>query len=121
MSIRFHDSAAPTICVAATGGRRCRCASRIFSPGNVKEAAMTVIELTLPARRQQIAARVDAERPGFGLRQVAALIAARWRSARKLRQARRYVMAMDERTLADIGVSRAQALFEIDRAGRGGG
>lgn len=37
-----------------------------------------------------------------------------WRQARLRRQTRRYVLTMDERTLSDIGVSRAQALFEID-------
>ena len=37
-----------------------------------------------------------------------------WRRARLRRQTRRYIMMMDERTLSDIGVSRAQVLFEID-------
>jgi uncharacterized protein YjiS (DUF1127 family) len=55
-------------------------------------------------------------RAGAGLQHALAEIAARWQEARRLRQTRRYVMDMDERTLADIGVSRAQALFEIDCA-----
>ncbi len=37
-----------------------------------------------------------------------------WQQARLRRQSRHYLMTMDERTLSDIGVSRAQALFEID-------
>jgi len=36
----------------------------------------------------------------------------------RLRETRRYIEQMDDRMLADIGVSRAQALFEIDRATR---
>lgn len=38
----------------------------------------------------------------------------RAREARRRRGLRRYVMETDELSLADIGVSRAQALFEID-------
>ena len=37
-----------------------------------------------------------------------------WQRARRRRQTRRYIMTMDEQALSDIGVSRAQALFEID-------
>ena len=58
-------------------------------PGNVMEAAMTVIELTLPAQRRSAPGRAGFARTGFGLRQAAALLAARWHSARKLRQTRR--------------------------------
>lgn len=78
----------------------------------LKEAAMTVIHLTLSATRRQ--------RRGAGWRILLAAWAARWQQARRVRQARRYILEMDERMLSDIGVSRAQALFEIDRPRRGG-
>jgi uncharacterized protein YjiS (DUF1127 family) len=38
----------------------------------------------------------------------------RAREARRRRGLRRYLMETDELSLADIGVSRAQALFELD-------
>ena len=54
-------------------------------------------------------------RRDVGLRRWAAAVSARWRRARQRRETRRYIMAMEPHMLADIGVSRAQALFEIDR------
>lgn len=39
----------------------------------------------------------------------------RWRHARRVQETRRYLQQMDEHMLHDIGVSRAQALFELDR------
>lgn len=70
---------------------------------------MTSIGLVLPVRRQ------GSEQQELGLRRFAATVVAHWRRAVLLRQTRRYVMQMDDRTLADLGISRAQALFEIDR------
>ena len=66
---------------------------------------MTSISLVLPVRR----------RWEWGLRRFTITLAARWHAARQRRETRRYIMGMDEHMLADIGVSRAQALFEIDR------
>jgi uncharacterized protein YjiS (DUF1127 family) len=77
---------------------------------NAKGAAMTSFGLAISAPRR-----------GRGLRRLARSLAARWRRVRALRQTRRYIMEMDERMLSDIGVSRAQALFEIDEALRRGG
>ncbi|MDA8253609.1 MAG: DUF1127 domain-containing protein [Rhodospirillales bacterium] len=65
---------------------------------------MTSIGLMLPALRR-----------GAGPRRILAALAARWQRRQRLRATRRYVMEMDAPMLADIGVSRAQALFEIDR------
>jgi uncharacterized protein YjiS (DUF1127 family) len=47
----------------------------------------------------------------------AGALAHRVRRAWRRRELRRYLTRMDEMTLADIGVSRAQALFELDRDG----
>jgi uncharacterized protein YjiS (DUF1127 family) len=55
---------------------------------------------------------------GSGFGHFAARLAARWRHAQRLRETRRYLTQMDERMLQDIGVSRAQAVFELDRAPR---
>jgi uncharacterized protein YjiS (DUF1127 family) len=52
-----------------------------------------------------------------GLGQMAAVVAARWRHARRLRETRRYLAQMDDHMLQDLGVSRAQAAFELDHAG----
>lgn len=66
---------------------------------------MTSIGLALPGRRR-----------GNGVWRWVVLLAQGWQRARRLRATRHYVMEMDAHMLADIGVSRAQALFEIDRA-----
>ncbi len=66
---------------------------------------MTSISLVLPVRRRR----------EWGLRRLATSLLTRWRKARLRRETRRYIMGMDDHMLADIGVSRAQALFEIDR------
>jgi uncharacterized protein YjiS (DUF1127 family) len=52
----------------------------------------------------------------WGLGGVLSMLAARWNRVAMLRRARRQVAEMDDHMLADIGVSRAQAIFEIDRA-----
>ncbi|HET9019261.1 MAG TPA: DUF1127 domain-containing protein [Acetobacteraceae bacterium] len=65
---------------------------------------MTGIGLALPALRQR-----------GGLRHVLARLVEGWQHRRRLRQTRRYILEMDEHMLSDIGISRAQALFEIDR------
>lgn len=70
---------------------------------------MSGIGLTLALRRE---AR---------LRRWTAVLVAKWRQAQRRREMRRYIMEMDERTLSDIGISRAQALFEIDRTDRHAG
>jgi uncharacterized protein YjiS (DUF1127 family) len=49
----------------------------------------------------------------LGLGRAAASLWARWQHARRLHETRRYLEQMDDRMLQDIGVSRAQALFEI--------
>ena len=66
---------------------------------------MTSIGLVLPVRRRR----------EWGLRRFATAMLTRWQKARLRRETRRYILAMDEHMLADIGVSRAQALFEVDR------
>ncbi len=53
---------------------------------------------------------------GAGLGHAARVLLARWRHARQVRRTRRYLMEMDEHALQDIGVSRAQAMFELERA-----
>jgi uncharacterized protein YjiS (DUF1127 family) len=68
---------------------------------------MNTLSLALPLSRA--GARV-----GGGLGQVAATLLARWQHARKLAETRRYLAAMDDHMLADLGVSRAQAAFELD-------
>ena len=72
---------------------------------------MTGMGLVLPFRRQAVRPR------RVGLRRVATALLARWQQMRRRRETRRYVIAMDEHMLSDIGVSRAQALFEIDAGG----
>jgi uncharacterized protein YjiS (DUF1127 family) len=51
-----------------------------------------------------------------GLGGTLSMLAARWHRTAMLRRARRQVAEIDDDMLADIGVSRAQAMFEIDRA-----
>lgn len=65
--------------------------------------------LVLPFRRPAM------RRRSLGLGHAAATLLARWQAARLRRETRRYIMEMDDHMLADIGVSRAQALFEIGR------
>jgi len=52
---------------------------------------------------------------GSGLGRAAASLIARLQYARKQRETRRYLEQMDDHMLQDLGVSRAQALFELDR------
>jgi len=67
---------------------------------------MSGVVLTFPRLRRPAAWRL-----------AMAALAARWVQARRRREARRYIAQMDEHMLSDIGISRAQALFEIDRVG----
>ncbi len=60
--------------------------------------------------------RQPLDRFGSGIGHAARALLAQWRAARELRETRRYVAEMDDRMLADIGVSRAQALFDLDNA-----
>ena len=53
---------------------------------------------------------------GEGIAHAAAGLVARWRHARRIAQTRRYLAQMDDHMLADLGVSRAQAAFELDQA-----
>lgn len=70
---------------------------------------MKTIPLRLPVTGMADAGQVQVPRgPGGGLW-------ARWRRAWRARQFRRSLLEMDDRMLSDIGVSRAQALFELDR------
>jgi uncharacterized protein YjiS (DUF1127 family) len=53
---------------------------------------------------------------GTGFGRAAAALWARWQHARRLRETRLYLEQMDDHMLSDIGVSRAQVGFELDRA-----
>jgi len=55
---------------------------------------------------------------GAGFRHAAAALLAGLEQAYKLRQTRRYLAEMDDHMLSDIGVSRAQVLFEVDHPHR---
>ncbi len=55
---------------------------------------------------------------GTGLGHSLRTLATRWREARKLAETRRYLSEMDDHMLQDLGVSRAQAFFEVDEAQR---
>jgi uncharacterized protein YjiS (DUF1127 family) len=66
---------------------------------------MSTLSLTLPISRF-----------GEGFALAAAAVVARWRHARRLAETRRYLEQMDDHMLADLGVSRAQAAFELDHA-----
>jgi len=70
---------------------------------------MTSIGLTLPLAHG-----------GTGLARTVRTLLARWRHARGLAETRRYLEQMDDHMLKDLGVSRAQAVFEIDSAARWG-
>ena len=54
-------------------------------------------------------------RVSSGIGRAAALLVTRWQQARRLRETRRYLEQMDDHMLQDLGVSRSQALFELDR------
>jgi uncharacterized protein YjiS (DUF1127 family) len=70
---------------------------------------MTSIGLSLPALRF-----------GTGLGHALQTLVARWQEARARAETRRYLSEMDDHMLQDLGVSRAQALFEVDHALRRG-
>ena len=55
--------------------------------------------------------------PGAPFARAAAALFAAWRRARQRAATRRYLTEMDEHMLQDLGVSRAQASFELDRGG----
>ncbi len=57
-------------------------------------------------------------RVASGLRHAAGALFAQWQHARKVRQTQKYLAEMDDHMLADLGVSRAQAMFEADHAPR---
>jgi uncharacterized protein YjiS (DUF1127 family) len=78
----------------------------ILTSSRTKEGdpAMLTIGLRLPLGSGEV-----------GAGRVLAALVAHWRRMADLRAARRVISEMDERMLSDIGVSRAQALFEIDR------
>jgi uncharacterized protein YjiS (DUF1127 family) len=66
---------------------------------------MSTLTLTLPLTRF-----------GHGFGRALSALAARAVYLRKLHETRRYVAQMDDHMLSDIGVSRAQVNFELDRA-----
>jgi uncharacterized protein YjiS (DUF1127 family) len=68
---------------------------------------MSTLTLTLPFSRFNT-----------GLGHALQALRARWEHARKLRETRRYLEQMDDHMLSDLGVSRAQASFELDRSMR---
>jgi len=68
---------------------------------------MTSIGLTLP--------RVHV---GVGLGRAVHTLLARWHHARQLAEMRRHIAEMDDHMLQDLGVSRAQAYFEVEEASR---
>ena len=51
---------------------------------------------------------------GDGFGRAAAALVARVRHARQVAETRRYLEQMDDHMLSDLGVSRAQAAFELD-------
>ena len=51
---------------------------------------------------------------GAGIGHAAQALRAHWEQARKLRETRRYLEQMDDHMLSDLGVSRAQAHFELE-------
>lgn len=55
---------------------------------------------------------------GTGFGRLAAALLARWQHIRRLQETKRYVAQMDDHMLSDIGVSRAQVTFELDRVRR---
>jgi uncharacterized protein YjiS (DUF1127 family) len=55
---------------------------------------------------------------GVGLARAIPALWARWRAARDLAETRRYLALMDDHMLKDLGVSRAQAYFEVEGRGR---
>jgi len=55
---------------------------------------------------------------GTGLTQAASGLLASFKEMRKARQTQRYLAQMDDHMLSDIGVSRAQVAFEVERAMR---
>lgn len=65
---------------------------------------MTSIGMTLPFARF-----------GAGMGRAARVLLARWRHARRVAETRRYLEDMDSHMLQDLGVSRAQAFFEVNR------
>jgi uncharacterized protein YjiS (DUF1127 family) len=68
---------------------------------------MTSIGLTLPHLHV-----------GVGVGRTVHRLLARWRQARRIAEARRAISEMDDHMLRDLGVSRAPAYFEVDRASR---
>jgi uncharacterized protein YjiS (DUF1127 family) len=68
---------------------------------------MTSIGLTLPHLHV-----------GVGLGRAVHRLLARWRHARTLADVRRTIGEMDDHMLKDLGVSRAQAYFEVDQGSR---
>ena len=68
---------------------------------------MTTLTLSLPLGRF-----------GTGFGKAVSATLAHWRHLRMLARTRRIVADMDEHMVADIGVSRAQITFELDRARR---
>jgi uncharacterized protein YjiS (DUF1127 family) len=68
---------------------------------------MNTLSLTLPFGRF-----------GTGLGHAAQTLLARWEQARRYRQTQRYLAEMDDHMLSDIGVSRAQAMFELEHTVR---
>ena len=66
---------------------------------------MTSIGMSLPFARASA-----------GMGRAMAALWSRWQYARKVAETRRYLEQMDSHMLKDLGVSRAQAFFEVDEA-----
>jgi uncharacterized protein YjiS (DUF1127 family) len=75
---------------------------------------MNTLSHTLPLA--QLGAGLSRIATGIG--HAASALLAQWQHARKVRQTQKYLAEMDDHMLADLGVSRAQAGFEADRASR---
>ena len=60
--------------------------------------------------------RFNAGRLHIGLGRLAQALWARWQYAREVRATQRTLAQMDDHMLQDLGVSRAQAAFELDHA-----
>ena len=70
---------------------------------------MNTISVAQPLFRSEI------RRAGSVFGRAVAAVWARWRMAARERATRRYLEEMDDHMLNDLGVSRAQVLFEFDR------
>jgi uncharacterized protein YjiS (DUF1127 family) len=82
--------------------RRCAVNDHPWPPD--EEVPMSSTVVAWPRRRSR-----------GGFRRALAAAWARWMEARQRRETMRYLAQMDDHMLSDLGVSRAQLFFEMDR------